>query len=56
MSVFCLRCIFVKSVHSFESLQFDVSNKIFEGWRAVSSGASAGAEFECFFDVTAAEL
>ena len=56
MSVFGLRCIFVKSFHSFESLQPNVSNKIFEGWRAVSSGASAGAEFECFFEITAAEL
>ena len=56
MSVFGLRCIFVKSFHSFESLQPNVSNKIFEGWRAVSSGASAGAESECFFEVTAAEL
>ena len=56
MSVFGLRCIFVKSFHSFESLQPNMSNKIPEGWRAVSSGASAGAESECFFEVTAAEL
>ena len=56
MSVFGLRCIFVKSFHSFESLQPNMSNKISEGWRAVSSGASAGAESECFFEVTTAEL
>ena len=56
MFVFGLRCIFVKSFHPFVSLQLNMSNKIPEGWKAVSSGASAGADSECLFEVTAAEL
>ena len=33
-----------------------MSNKIPEGWKASSSSASVGIDFECFFDVIAAEL
>ena len=33
-----------------------MSNKIPEGWKASSSSASAGIDFECFFDVAVAEL
>ena len=33
-----------------------MSNKIPEGWKASSSSASVGIDFECFSVVTAAEL
>ena len=56
MTDFGLRCIFVKSFHTLESAQLNMSNKIPEGWKAASSSASAVTELECLFEVTAAEL